>query len=124
MNSIEKILPEKTSFYFCLQVLVGRNNHSYIHFHRSAASKRIEFPFLEDPQKFCLNGERHIAYFIQKDRSFVSLCEEPSVGPDRICEGPLFMAEQLILKEGFRDGGTVDRHKSLGSPVAGIMDCL
>src|SRR5512139_3115016 len=34
------------------------------------------------------------------------------------------MAEEFTLQKGFRDGGTVDRHKRFISSFTGKMDCL
>ena len=63
-------------------------------------------------------SERHIADFIQKNRTPIALLKLADPLRIRASEGALLMAKQLAFQQVFRNGRTIDRKVRLATALA------
>src|SRR5208282_4979262 len=80
--------------------------------------------FLDEVQKFGLQGCRQICNFIEEDGSAVRGFEESGRIVDCAVESTADMAEQLALEEVFRMSGAVDGHERTFGAKAPLMDLM
>ena len=88
---------------------------------RAGAAEGHEPAILQKAQQLGLSGHRHVADFVQEQRSAVGLLEQTRLGVGRRRVGPFRITEQLAFDQVLGDRGAVDRQEtSLTS--AGPMD--
>src|SRR5581483_9001629 len=78
---------------------------------RTLAPDTFELTFLQEAQELCLHRRRHVADFIEKERSAVRLFELSEVTRRGAGEGALLVAEQLGFDQLGGHGGAVDGHE-------------
>ena len=89
---------------------------------RLVAADALEALVLQDAQHLGLQGRRHVADLVEKERAAVALLEladAAAVGPG---EGALLVAEQFALQQRLRDGGAVDGQERLVGPLAVVIE--
>ncbi len=82
LNAFQAVIKigAKPSFLdFILQVSMGCRDDSYIDGLASGASDGGDRPFLQNPEQSRLRAQRHVADFIQKNRSLMSRLEFPLI---------------------------------------------
>src|SRR5208283_4720668 len=67
--------------------------------------------------------ERHLADFVQQERSAVCHFEDAVLVRHGTRKRPFFMPEELAFDEGFNNGSAIDRGKALPRTLAVEMDC-
>ena len=80
--------------------------------------------FLEEPEQLRLQPRRHLADFVQEDRSAVGRLEQSLLLHARVRERPALVSEQLALEELFRERRARDVHERLRRSVACVMNDL
>src|SRR3990172_727463 len=81
------------------QVLVGRTEDAHIHGEGARVADAADLATLEDTKELRLQRERHLADFIEEQRTAVHRFEQPVLGGRRVGERPLEMAEELRLEQ-------------------------
>ena len=87
-----------------------------------AAADALEALFLQNAQHLALHERRHIADFVQKDRTPGTLLELADATMIGAGERSLFMAEQLALQQRFGYCGAVDGQEMLVRPAAVMIN--
>ena len=105
-----------------LKVFVGRGDDPHVGLERRAGADPRELAVLKDPEDFALEGEGHVADFIQEKGAAVALLEPADALRDRPGERPFFVAEKLALEQLLRDGCAIDRHKVAPRPAGEPVD--
>ena len=109
---VVEVLPEAPAPHRFGQIGIGGRDEPHLH-PLQAAPDGLDFPGLQHPQQFGLQGRAQGADFVQEQGALVGLLEfsDPlAVGPG---EGPFFMAEQFAFQQIFRNGRAVDGHEGL-----------
>src|ERR1700687_462927 len=99
-----------------LQVTVSRGDNPYIHFDRLCAADALEALFLEHPEQLCLDGQRQLPDFVQKQAAVVRHVHLSYFACARASEGAAFVAEQFVFHESFGNCRAVERHEWLFTP--------
>src|SRR5215831_1408126 len=86
------------------------------------APEPFEFLLLKDTKQLGLKFNRKLANFIQKERAPVSSLKAAYPLSDCSSEGASLMSEKLAFQEISRDSRTIDRHKTVLTARAGIMN--
>jgi hypothetical protein len=90
---------------------------------RLPAPTGVTLPLLQHAQQAGLQGQRHVADFIQEQRAAMGLAQAARAAfARRTGEGARRMAEQFRFDEVLGDGGAVDGHKRpLAAWAAGVQ---
>ena len=91
---------------------------------RLRRTDRADGAFLQDPQQFHLQRDRHVADFIEQHRAALGRLKQADVVAGGAGEGAACMAEQFRFEQRFRDGTAVDGHERAIAPRTGAMDGL
>ncbi len=86
--------------------------------------QRSNLSLLDHPEQFRLEHRRHFGDLVQEKCPFIGFKNQSLLICFRIGEGSSFIAEQLTLKERFRNGCTIDRDEGALFSDTGIMDRL
>jgi len=92
-----------------LQVPVGGGDDPRLHLHVGDRAEPLHDPFLQDAQELALDFQRHVAEFVEEERSAsreLELAGHAARAGAR--EGPALVTEQLALDQLSRNGGDVD----------------
>ena len=107
------------------QVHGRRGNHPHIAVQHLVGAHRFEFLFLQHPQQFALQWQRHVADFIEKQRAALGDLELAgatlAVGTGK---GAGRSAEELGFKQVMGNRRAVDAHKSFVRPGRCAVDGL
>ena len=117
IQAIVKVLSEPTRSALFLKVPVRRSHNSNIHVYLPRRAYWVDHPFLQYPQHLGLQFQRHIAYFIEKNRTFMGKFKSPHPVRDGSGKSSLSMTKKLAFKQVPRDGGTVEWHKRIAPPL-------
>src|SRR5258705_3937703 len=77
---------------------------------------------LQDAQQLRLHRRRDVAYFVQKQRAFVSHFEASDLLRDRTGEGALLMTEQLAFQKIQRNGRAIKLYKWATEALTGVVN--
>ena len=84
VQPVKKVLPEPSISDLSLEVSTCRGDYPYVHFYCPGAAKPFEFTILQYPQELCLEFNRNLTDFVQKERPAVGNLETadlPVVSP-------------------------------------------
>src|SRR6266568_6589429 len=127
-DAIVKVGAKFVAGHRFFEILVGRRDNAHIDLDGVVAADSLKFLFLQYAQKLGLEGGRDFADLVEKNRALVGEFEAPLARINRAGKCPLFMAEQLGLKDRFRQRCTVDLdERALGARrqlVNGLGDQL
>src|SRR4029077_2220916 len=104
------------------KIAVRRGQHSDIDLDRSRRAKPLDLSPLQHTQKLGLQFERYVSDFVEENRSVVRQLKASYNPRERASERSLFVAEQLALDQGSRQGGTVNFHHSVLPLCASSMN--
>ena len=107
MNAMEQILPKCFFAHTRFQIAVGRDYDANIDRDRLIAANAFDFAFFEDAQQLGLHVQGHVADFIEKYRSLISLLEFANVATGGAGERSFFVSEQFGLDQLRRHGGAI-----------------
>ena len=99
-----------------LQVSVGGRNHPYIHAQIVVAADALHLALLQKAQNLALQRQRHVADFVQKQRSAMRGLNAPDARLQRAGKCALGVAEQLGFQQRVGNGRAVDHHQRLVAP--------
>ncbi|MNG57351.1 hypothetical protein D3C76_777230 [compost metagenome] len=102
VQAIEQILAEASSAYQRGQVLVGGSDHAGLQCYRASATNAGNLPFLQGPQQPALQGQRHVADFIEQQNAVASRLQQAhGTAFAGASEAALGVAEQFGFDEAF-----------------------
>ena len=81
VNPVKEVLAELALPHQGLQIAMGSHHHSHIYLGRLVAADALDFAFLQYAQQFGLHGQRHVADFVEKNRSPLGLLEFADMAP-------------------------------------------
>ncbi len=118
----EKVLAESAFIHHAGEITVGGGDETEITFYFRCLSHGPEAFFLEHPKKGFLQGEWHLADFIEKEGAFV--CGFDKAWAVLVCtgKGPFAVAEEGALHQGFGEGGAVHGDKIMIFSRAVVVD--
>ena len=111
VQPVKEVFAERFVFHHLFEVGTGRGNDADIHFNCAVSADPLKFAFLKNPQKFDLQGYRHISDFIQKNRSAVGLFESADAGLNSSGESALDVSKQFRFQKVFRDRSAIDAYQ-------------
>ena len=121
IQAVEQITPKGAALHVLRQVAVGGRHHAHLYRYFTLAAQPHQRAFLQRAQQLGLQGQRHVANFIQKNRALVGLLKPACPGVLRAGEGPALVAKQLGLKQRVRNRSAVHLDEGLVTPLAGQM---
>ena len=98
------------------EVAVGGRDQPDVGAQGPAAAHALEGPLLEHPQHLALHAERQLADLVEEQRAALGLLEAPRLAAVGAGEGPLLVAEELVLDQRLRDRGAVQGDEGPGLP--------
>ncbi len=111
-----EILAQLSAAHSLFCIFVRRCQHTHVDRRFALAPQAAHFAILEDAQQFRLRRRRHLADFIEQQRSCVGKFEAADPAFRRAGECAALVAENLALHQGFRNRGTVDSHEGPAGP--------
>ena len=88
----------------------GRDK-AYVYTDGLRAAHTFKFPFLQNAEQFGLGCRRHVADFIENNRSAIHDLKFPLFLGNSAGKGPFLASEQLTLQKTLRNGDAVDLDK-------------
>jgi hypothetical protein len=97
-------------------------DHSHVDVMRAAAAQPLELLFLQNAQKFRLQGQRQVPDFVQKESA--GICHFKAADFLRHCpgKGTLLVPKQLALQQIERDCSAVKLHEGASAARAEIVN--
>ena len=111
VQAVEQIFTEFPLLHALFQVLVGGGDDPHIDLHRRVTAHAIKLTIRQHAQQTSLDIKRHIANFIQEQRTAVSLFKATLTDGIGAGKGSFFMAEQLGLNQVLGDRRHIQRDK-------------
>ena len=100
---------------------MGSRNDAHICLDGFIAAHPLKGMLLQNTQYFYLHIQRHIADFIEKERTAFSHLETPGAAVNGSGKGAFFMTEQFTFQQFSRNSATVNRHKRFISTMGMVM---
>src|SRR5215467_1530122 len=95
------------------QITVGGDDDADVNIDALRAADTFETALFENTEQLGLAGKRELADFVKEERSALRQLDFADFAVAGAGEGALFVAEQFVLHQAFRDGGAVERDKGL-----------
>jgi hypothetical protein len=122
IQSIEEVFAKPSVSNVLLDATVGRCHKTYIGSYRLRPAERFIFSLLKQPQQFQLDQRANVADFVQKERAAFGQCYSSRLSSRCTGERSFFVAEQLALKERFRQSSTLHGYEWFVRSIAFAMD--
>src|SRR5262249_13229641 len=103
------------------EVFVGRGDDANVGLDRRAAANGGVFALLQHAQESGLRLHRHVADFVEEERTAVRLLKASCAAGIGTGESPLFVAKQFRLDEVTRDRRHVDSYEGTAATLAIIV---
>ena len=113
IQPIKQVFAELAVLDGGFQITMGGGDDPDVDLHRFGAAHPVYFPFRQYPQKFHLQGRRHVTNLIQKHGAAVGHLQAANAGVDRAGESAFLVAEQLRLQQLAGNGAAVDWNEGL-----------
>ena len=108
VEAVVEVLTETTGSHFLDEVLVGGGDDAHVGGERLVGAHAGKRAILQHAQQFHLDGQRHIADFIEEKRASIRLLEAAGAACDGPGERTLLMAEEFAFEQVFGDGAAID----------------
>ncbi len=118
VQAVKQVFTEIAQTNFLGKVAVGRGNYADIGRCGMFAPDRAIVAVFKEVQKLRLQRQRQFADFIQKQTAAIGKTDKAGAFLMRTGVGALFGAKQFAFDQLFRQGGTVDFDKGVGSTRA------
>src|SRR5262249_21861430 len=102
VQAIVQVLAEAAFLHLVLEIAVRRRNNANIDANVGDAANSLERLFFQESQQLRLERRRHLADFVEKDRTAVRRLEQPALLLPRVGERAPLVAEQLALENRLR----------------------
>src|SRR5450759_4866076 len=111
---MEQVFPELALFDQFGKISKGGYDYPEISLQWRIGTHFFEGPFLQYPQELGLELQWHVSNFIQEHSPSARQAELSLPILLGTGKGSANMTEQFAFQERFRDGGTIDCHKTIG----------
>ena len=108
VDPVVEILAELAGPHERLQIAIRRADELKFDLPALLAAYAHHLAVLDHTQQLHLHTERHVRDFVEEQSASAGLFEDASSGLHRSGEGASFVAEELGLEQGFREGAAVD----------------
>ena len=105
-----------------LRFPVGSGEHTYREWHVGFTSEPANSGFLDDAEQLGLSADRHLADFVEKQRSVVGLLETSGPAFDGARERALLMTEEFAFHQRFGQRRAIHRDKRAPVPRTQAVD--
>src|SRR6266436_3041802 len=122
VQAIVQVTPKLTASYHLRQIPIGCSYQADIHFVGATTAQSLELLLLQHAQQLRLQLRRDVAYFVQKQRAFVSHFEAPDLLRDGSGEGALLMTEQFAFLQIHWNRRAVQLNKWASAALTGIVN--
>ena len=119
---MKQILPEFFLAHPRFQIAVRRHYDANIDANWFVAADALNFAFFEHAQQLRLHVQRHVADFVQKNRSLIGLLKLADVASGRAGERALLMSEKFRLDQLRRHGRAIQSDEGPGSARAAFVN--
>ena len=110
MEQVGAELPGQHRF---TQVAVRRRQHANVHSVTAVIPHALDIAVLQYAQKFGLERQRELTYFIQKQRAVIGHFELAAAVADGAGKRPFDVAKQFAFRHAFRQRGAVEVHQRI-----------
>src|SRR5205085_8335092 len=111
IQTVIKVFTKTTLRHHVFQISIGRSDDANVDLDRSLLAEWLNLTFLQESQELRLHVEWQIADFIQEQRSTGSRPNHALRIGNRSRNRATPIAEEITLRQLFRNGGAVERHK-------------
>ena len=122
MQPVKQIRPKPAFLDHRRKIAVGGGHNANVHPNGARAAEPLEFLLLQHAQQLGLQFQRHVADFVQKQRSLMRQLKASDGRVQGAGVGSALMAEQFAFKQPARNGGAVQRHKWFVPARALVVD--
>ena len=122
VQAIKQIFPKPPLRHFLAKILLRRTNQAHIDVDPVVPSDALELPFLEHPQQLHLDDRRNFPDFVEEQGPAMRQLESSAPLLHRPGKGPLLVAKELRLQQGFRQGRATDLNQGMLASRAVLMD--
>ena len=121
VEPVKQIAPEGAVCHVLRQVAVGRGHHAHRHLELAFAAQPHNGALLQRAQQLGLQGQRHLANLIEKNRPLIGLLKPACTRRLRAGESAALVAKQFRLEQRVGNRRAVHLDKRLVAPLAGQM---
>src|SRR5215813_10165840 len=122
VQAIVEILTEELRSDHFGEISIGRRDDAHVGLERLCPAETFEFVLLQHAEELWLHLQGHLADLVEEQRAAVGELEASDPLCGRAGEGAAFVAEQLALEQGRRNGGAVELHERPSAPTAGVVN--
>ena len=109
MQAVVEVFAELADLGQALEIAVGGGDQAYVDLLRLHRADPADLAFLQHAQQARLGFQRQFADLVEKQGAAVGGLHQAGAAGAGTGKGAFFVAEQLGLDQGFRDGGAVHR---------------
>jgi hypothetical protein len=124
VKTIKQIFTKPAIVNRGFQIAVGGGNDARLKTLLGFAAERTNAAFLERPQLLGLQRQRHLADFVEKERSAIRLQQQTFVIGLRVGECAALVTEKLALQKRFRQRRAIDGHKRPAASAAPVVQSV
>src|SRR5258706_14992334 len=73
----QQVLPKLAQLHLAIEIATCRREHAHVRAKRLVTSDARDLSALEHTEELCLNRDRELSDFVEQERSFVGLLEDP-----------------------------------------------
>ena len=121
-ETVIEIFAEAAGEDFGSEVAVGGGNETDVDLLDLRRADTLDFAVLDNAKKFGLHDQRSFAHLIEEHGTAVGVFKEARTSVRGAGEGATDMAEELALKEGIDQSGTVANRQALLADRADLVD--
>src|SRR6266542_4289750 len=121
-DPVIQVLPERTFLDERFEIAVCRDDDACVDDDRPLATDAFQFAFLQQPEQLGLHLDRHVADFVEEQRTAMCLFELAEVPGGRSREGAFLVSEQLRFDQLRRHGRAVHVDERLIAASASLVN--
>ncbi len=122
IQAVEEIFTELLSLHRFRQIAMGGGKDAHVDIKVAVAAQRTHLTLLQHAQQLNLQRLRHIADFIEKQRTALRRLKQPFARADRAGKRAFGVSEQFRFQQLLRQRAAVDSDKRLAGARTGGMD--
>ena len=121
VQAVEQILAKQALLNLCFEIAMRRRDDAHVGFNWRTPANSCVFALLQHAQQPRLRLERHVADFVQEQRSAFRLLKSPGGARLRASERAFLVSEEFALYEFARNGRHVDGNERTLPALAKIV---
>src|ERR1035438_3644262 len=118
VKTVKQIFPERAVLHLFGQISMSCGDDPNIYLDRLRAAETLKLAILHNTQQFCLQFERQLPNFIEKEGGIVCQFKSTHLFGQGTGVSPFFSSEQLVFNQSRRQGGAIyPYHKPILAPA-------